>query len=61
MSQQLGQVLAELEIAKSTQDLQKIVSILHFNQKVLSKRDSKIMDVITFGIVESLIKSFQTK
>jgi len=57
MSQQLGQVLAELEIAKSTQDLQKIVSILHFNQKVLSKRDSKIMDVITFGIVESLIKS----
>lgn len=53
----LEEILAELEVAKLNQNFQKIVNILHFNKKLLSKRDSKVFDTTTFDIIESLIKS----
>lgn len=57
MDSKSAQILADLEIAKSKGDLVQIVSILHFNQKILSKRDSRIMDVCDFNTIEKLIKS----
>ena len=54
-SKKLGTVLAELEIAKSKNDLKQIVSILHFNKSILTKRLGKVESVISFRKLKEYI------
>ena len=51
----LGKVLAEIEIAKSNGDLKQIVSILHFNKSILTKRLGKVEYVISFRKLKDYI------
>ena len=51
----LGKVLAEIQIAKSNGDLKQLVSILHFNKSILTKRLGKVEYVISFRKLKDYI------
>jgi hypothetical protein len=51
----LGKVLAEIQIAKSNGDLKEIVNILHFNKSLLSKRYGKVYGEISFKELKKFI------
>jgi hypothetical protein len=51
----LGKVLAEIQIAKSNSDLKEIVNILHFNKSLLSKRYGKVYGEISFRELKKFI------
>jgi hypothetical protein len=55
MNPKLAEITFKLTQAALAGDIKEIVNLLHFNKSFLSKRDSKVFGVISFGEIETLI------